>query len=121
MHDRLSAWLVAGILGYLLVFQGVVSAYALTSMAADNPGTNVICTYHGVSTLDQELADLSPECCLSLCQIACATGAMAEPAGVSLTLQRRSVQLGQPKNIAPLKAPIQLGLIAEARAPPAFS
>lgn len=124
MRDRLLACLLAGLFSYMLLLQGVVSAYALTSMAADDLGPNfVICTPSGLDAthINHPLADIAHECCSSVCQLACAVGPAAAPTSLVVALERISVATTQPEHVAPITAPAELGLSSEARAPPAFS
>jgi len=122
-QDRLTAWLLAALISYMLLLQGAVSAFAKSSMAADELGpTFIICApsgehYHG----DHPLADFAHDCCSSLCQLACATGPAALPEAAALPATLKQTVLAWAAIAADLAAPSDLGLAGEARAPPALS
>lgn len=120
-RDRLSAWLLTGLLAYVLLFQGLVSAYAKAAMAADAAGPQfVICSPLGTAgeADAHPFENLAKDCCPHLCQAMCGAGAWlpgpsAEPAAFTL-----SSQLNWSCNAAPRAPPSETGLVIGARGPP---
>ncbi len=123
-QDRVTAWLVAGLLAYMLLLQGNVSAFAKASMAADAAGpVFIICAPGGedYSQATHPLAGLAHDCCSSVCQLACSIGPAALPVAEQFA---PTLPLLAPKRAKPTflgNAPGELGLTSDARAPPSFS
>lgn len=123
-QDRVTAWLLAALIAYMLLLQGAVSAFARTSMAVQELGpTFIICAPSGehYAQDDHPLADLAPECCSSLCQIACSGGPASVPDINGLAETPDESEGVRPAVTADPVAPSDLGLAGEARAPPALS
>ena len=62
--DRVSPWLIAGLVAYVLLLRGLVPAYAKGAMAADSVGpVFVICSPSGTADQqpDHPLAGLTKE------------------------------------------------------------
>lgn len=117
------AWLVTGLLAYMLLFQGAVSAYARSSMAADQLGSGIIICAPGGSDpqIGHPLAGLAHDCCSSLCQLACSIGPAAAPVSDLIIPGLLPLDLAHPQLIITRTAPNELGLSRDARAPPPFS
>lgn len=121
--DRFNASLMAGIIAYFLILQGLFGAYAQAAMAASDPGGAVICssvdaTRHDVDGQQNKLAH---DCCSMACQAGCAIGP-AVPAtdlGVAFDLSEcAQVLYPSPAVRAP---PFHPGLAQEPRGPPSLS
>jgi hypothetical protein len=121
--DRFTAGLLAGLLAYFLILQGLFGAYTQAAMAASDPGGMVICSSlgavgHGVDGQQKKLAH---DCCSMACQAGCAIGP-AVPAtdlGVAFDLIRvAQVWYPSPAVRAP---PFHPGLAQEPRGPPSLS
>jgi hypothetical protein len=121
LDDRLSAWLVAGLAAYVLLLQGLTTAYAKGAMA-DIGAVLVICAPSGERPqTDVPLDVLAKECCGALCKSACAT-----PPGLAGSVQ---AQLAAPvtergarhQDGGPRATPRQTGHGGGARAPPMLS
>jgi hypothetical protein len=123
-QDRVTAWLVAGLLAYLLLLQGTVSAFAKAAMAADSAGPAfIICAPSGedYSEGTHPLAEFAHDCCSSVCQLACSVGPAALPVAELLA---PTLPLLAPLRAKPAvhgNAPGELGLTSDARAPPSSS
>ena len=111
------------LLAYLLFFQGLVTSYAQATMLGGPDPATVICSVHD-AVVDGEphpLQDLDRDCCSTLCQAACATGA-ALP-GADVVAFALPVLAGQTHALiaAPRAPPSLYGLVSKARAPPSLS
>ena len=120
----MTAWLLAGLLAYMLLLQGAVSAYAKSSMAADQLGPGfIICAPSGddYSQVEHPLAGFAHDCCSTLCQLACATGPAAVPVNDLAAPRLLQLEPVRPEPVAAATSRSELGLISDARAPPLFS
>src|SRR5690606_17066946 len=123
-QDRVTAWLVAGLLAYMLLLQGAVSAFAKGSMAAGELGpTFIICAPSGedYAQTPPPLAAFAHDCCSSICQLACSVGPVALPVA---ELHAPALPLLAPVHASRAvlsNAPAERGLTSDARAPPPFS
>lgn len=123
-QDRWLAYLVIGLLAYLLLLQGLVSAHARSAMAADDSRQGfVICAPSGAdnSQVQHPLSDLAHECCSSLCQLACSVGPADLPADEIATPSRVELDLDPQLHVARANITGISGLASDARAPPSFS
>ncbi len=126
LRDRVVAGLLACLMAYAVLFQGVAYAFSQGAMAGSGtvPGF-VLCTSNGAQAADEDglpaNGRTAHDCCTALCQAGCAvspalgatTPALESP--VILLLART-----WPERVAPAH-PGARGLLAEARGPPVFS
>ena len=118
------AWLLAALISYMLLLQGAVSAYAKGAMAVHELGpTFIICSPSGedYSDISHPLAGFALDCCSSLCQFACASAPADLPETAALAATHAQTFLAWTVIVADFLPPSDLGLVGEARAPPAFS
>lgn len=126
LRDRIAAGLMAGLIAYLLIFQGVAAAFAKGAMAGTDAAAGfVICSPIGAApATDEEDAPAGGgvhDCCTTLCQAGCAV-APAMPAAAAGLHCAFPVVAGSRWPLQALPAnPRECGLMAEARAPPSFS
>ena len=123
--NRLAKGIAVCLIAYLLILQGLVTAYARTLMATDQfyPAF-VICAPSGQkdSAKGDPLEHAAKECCVALCKTACAAGPSLEPSPADLSaflpiakedkVSRHASQQGPPG---------EPGALQDARAPPSFS
>ncbi|WP_162230628.1 hypothetical protein [Nitratireductor soli] len=126
MRDRIAAGLMAGLIAYLLIFQGVAAAFAKGAMAGtDAVAGFVICNPSGVVPAtgedDVPAGGSVHDCCTTLCQAGCAV-APAMPAAAAGLYCAFPVVAGPRWPLQALPAnPRECWLPAQARAPPSFS
>jgi len=123
-QDRLTAWLLAGLIACLLLLQGTLSAYARSSMAAERLGPGfIICAPSGndYSQVEHPLAGFAHDCCSTLCQLACAIGPAAVPVNDLAAPRLLQLEPVGPEQTAAATSPSEAGLTGDARAPPLFS
>ncbi|WP_210161291.1 hypothetical protein [Nitratireductor pacificus] len=126
MRDRVAAGLMAGIIAYLLIFQGVATAYAGGVMAGgDTAAGFVLCTPASDAPVlpgnGERPGGSVHDCCIAQCRTGCVLSPAlpAALAGLDLTFPV-SAAPRWPTSALPMPAHAQ-GLAAEARAPPSFS
>lgn len=116
--------LFSALIAYVLMLQGLVSAYAQTAMAASvNDPAFVICSPLGTADEhpDHPLKDLARDCCSTLCQVAASLGPSLipdEPAAFPLPARPSETHGRASYTEAPPPDPARL---PDARAPPFFS
>jgi hypothetical protein len=111
------------LLGYLLFFQGLVTSYAQATMLGGPDPATIICSVHE-AVVDGEphpLQDLDRDCCSTLCQAACATGAGLPGAEAPSFALPVLPGLTHALIAAPQAPPSHYGLASKARAPPSSS
>ncbi|MBZ8132569.1 hypothetical protein [Afifella sp. IM 167] len=125
--DRLSGGLVAAIVVYTLLFQGIVVATAHGAMANGAPVPDfILCSQHRVQADEADAgrsrlpigADRS--CCDALCQAACAVGAALAPHSPSFDVPSMSRTRSAAQRIVTPAMPASLGLAADATGPPSI-
>jgi len=128
LADRLAAGLLAAVVAYVMLLQGLVSAYAQGALAGSQPGSAfVICSPTGAipgtddTPGDTPLERAAHDCCAALCQAASSHSPILPaidlgPAFVSEAHTRLHFQ-----NKHSVRPPSILGLLPEARAPPFIS
>lgn len=117
--------LFLGVLAYVLLLQGLATAYATTLMATDQFGpTFVICSPSGnsIQPAGDPLEDVVDKCCNALCQATSMTGPVIEPpgGGAHWLVPVESLANEFPSISRPV-LPGELGAFPEARGPPRFS
>ncbi|WP_367714405.1 hypothetical protein AB2N04_00440 (plasmid) [Nitratireductor sp. GISD-1A_MAKvit] len=125
LKDRLATGLIAGLLAYFLLMQGFAAAFAQGAMAGSGgiPGF-IICTPSGIGLAegDGPVPARSPhDCCTSLCQTGCAVSPTLPGDNAGFDCTRDDVFSVARLPGARVLHPVAQGLLAEARAPPAFS
>lgn len=122
IRDRLTAWLLAGLLAYFLGLQGVTTAFAKGSMVAVELGATLVnCAPSGTQVPGAgPVEDLAKECCGSLCQAGCSTGPFLWGSLFPLAGRTATARAFAPRFMAD-RSPQKAGLVQDARAPPAFS
>lgn len=118
LDDRLTAWLVAGLAAYVLLLQGLTTAYAKGAIA-DTGAVFVVCAPSGEQPqTDAPLDVLAKECCGALCKSACASppvvGVPAQAPLIAPVLEQAS----RHEEVAPRATPRETGHGGGARAPP---
>lgn len=122
---RLTAGLLAGLIAYFILLQGLATAYGKTWMAVDQLGPAfIICSPS--NTADQPgvdpLEQIVKECCAALCAAASAVGPTLEPPETGWFGFRPILLNGDPLPPGAQRAPPgEPGAIKDARAPPTFS
>ncbi|WP_163269274.1 hypothetical protein [Chelativorans alearense] len=128
LGDRLRGGVLAALIAYVMLLQGLVSAFAQGALAAPQPGsTFVICSLTGAvpgtegTVGDGPLERAAHHCCAALCHAA----ASHSPALPTADLGPAFVpEAGTPPHLPALEVsprPSALGLSCEARAPPLHS
>jgi len=127
LADRLCGGLVVAIVGYTLLFQGIVVATAHGAMANGAPAPDfVLCSQHRVAAGGDTSgrgrlpvgADRS--CCNGLCQAACSVGAAIAPVAPCFEAPEPVRASVHATRAGVSNHPPSLGLTPEARAPPAI-
>lgn len=125
LRDRLSVGAIAGMIGFMLLFQALLSGYvsgAMAASAADPRG--VICTMEGMGPADgdKQPARSPADCpCGTLCQLAAVTTPGLPGEQLAFIIDRpeaHGIVVAKPRQ--PALQGLR-GLIAEARAPPHIS
>lgn len=116
-----TALLAVGVV-YLLLSQGLISAYAQTAMAVAEAGPRfIICSPLGGTSNEDPIKALARDCCSTLCQVASSIGPSLPPSSVAFAFK---VEL-QPAKWRPAAAvrgpPSRSRLVPEARGPPSLS
>ena len=122
IRTRMTGGILAVVLAYALLLQGLVGTYAQATMATAGPAT-AICSHAGTTGTggDHPLKDLAHDCCSAACQATCAIGAALTPGcdlGPVFHALPSPAWRPHPDNGKP---PRSLGLVREARGPPSFS
>ncbi|WP_404935250.1 hypothetical protein [Nitratireductor sp. L15S-10] len=125
LKDRLATGLIAGLLAYFLIMQGFAATFAQGAMAGSGgiPGF-IICTPSGIGLAQSDgstPARSLHDCCTALCQTGCAVSPALPGEHVGLDCTCDDVFSVARLPGAPVLHPVAQGLLAEARAPPAFS
>lgn len=128
LGDRLTAGFLAAVVAYMMLLQGLVSAFAQGALAAPQPGsTFVICSLTGAvpgtegTVGDPLLERAAHHCCAALCHAAASHSPILPvidlgPAFISAADTPLHFQVGHS-----IRQPSILGLLPEARAPPFIS
>lgn len=120
--QELKTALVAVGVVYLLLSQGLISAYAQTAMAASQAGPRfIICSPLGSTSDEDPIKSLARECCSTLCQVASAIGPSLPPSSVAFVFKVEA----RPPKWRPAGAargpPSLTRRVPEARGPPSLS
>lgn len=117
--------LLVGLAAYLILLQGLATAYAKTSIAVDQFGPAfIICSPS--QTADHQIADpleqIVKECCTALCVAASSVGPTLQPSDTETFGLPPVTTDNKPFSPSPRHTPPgEPGSIKDARAPPAFS
>ena len=119
-RQRPSHRLLAVVLAYGLLLQGLLGAFAHGALAATaaEPGL-AICSGAADGPGDQPLRDLADACCATACQSTCGTA--LPPGGASAPAMATAPADGVAAVDGPPWHPASLGLRRDARAPPALA
>ncbi|MBN9025041.1 MAG: hypothetical protein J0H20_05380 [Rhizobiales bacterium] len=116
-----TALLAVGVV-YLLLSQGLISAYAQTAMAAAEAGPRfIICSPLGGADAEDPIKALARDCCSTLCQAASAIGPSLAPSPVvfAFRVDARPTQWRPAGTVR--GPPSETRLVPEARGPPSLS
>lgn len=128
LGDRLTAGLLAALVAYVMLLQGLVSAFAQGALAAPQPGsTFVICSLTGAVPGTEGPVDDSPleraahQCCAALCHAAASHAPILPTVdlGPAFEPEAEARPHFPTHDVSPRPSPS--GLLPEARAPPLFS
>ena len=116
-----TALLAVGVV-YLLLSQGLITAYAQTAMAVAEAGPRfIICSSLGEANDEDPIKSLARDCCSTLCQVASAIGASLPPSSIAFAFKVES----RPATWRPAGTvrgpPSETRLVPEARGPPSLS
>lgn len=116
-----TALLAVGVL-YVLLSQGLITAYAQTAMAVSENGPRfIICSPLGGASDEDPLKALARDCCSTLCQAASAIGPLLPSTPLAFTFKAEV----RPATWRPAGAvrgpPSETRLVPEARGPPSLS
>lgn len=127
LGDRLTAGILTALVAYVMLLQGLVSAYAQGALTGSQPGsTFVICSLTGAvpgteDYVDEPLERAAHQCCAALCHAAASFAPILPPADPGPAfIAEAGPRLYFPTRHAPPRPSI-LGLLPEARAPPPIS
>lgn len=114
-----------GLLAYVILLQGLATAYATTLMATDQFGPSfVICAPSGNADqpASDPLEDVAQKCCRALCKAASMAGPVIEPpaSGTHWLVPTASLVSAFPSIFRAVPTGRQ-GTLPEARGPPRFS
>jgi hypothetical protein len=127
MGDRLTGGLLAALVAYVMLLQGLVSAFAQGALAAPQPGsTFVICSLTGAvpgaeGTTDDPLERAAHHCCAALCHAAAAQSPILPAIDLGPAFEPQTEALSHFPTFQEQLRPSVAGLLPEARAPPFFS
>ena len=116
-----TALLAVGVV-YLLLSQGLISAYAQTAMAVAESGPRfILCSSLGGANEEDPIKALARDCCSTLCQAASAIGPSLPPSSVAFAFKVEVRPARWHPTAAVRGPPSRARLVPEARGPPAVS
>lgn len=116
-----TALLAVGVV-YVLLSQGLISAYAQTAMAVSEAGPRfIICSPLGGTADEDPIKSLARDCCSTLCQAAGFIGPSLPPSSVTFAFKVESRPVKWRPAGTVRGPPSENRRVPEARGPPSFS